>query len=399
MADKSPAHTESTAAPSPDKNASPGPEKATEEEVRAMLFKGLGRELLVAIRENDMHKAQGLIMGGVELDAREPFSGRTALHLAVQRSAMGVVKLLVKHKIDVNAVDRIGEVSALHVAAHRGQMVMLKHLMSAKKANTNIVGVEGDTALSRASTQGNLKVVDFLVREGAAADLFGRAATNEWQLEEQERLKQMQYSGGGPGSFHSAAGRGRSATRGVFTSRELAARQRREPVSALVKAVKRNAALPMVKTLLEIGCDPEREDEKSNRSLHVAAHYGNANTCRLLLHAKAHVNVMNHLGRTPLHFAARAGHPRIFRMLLDYKAEINSEDRFGQTPLTLCCDTMMTKMVKEAGGKQPVVQQEMVDVSPPVSPARSLSPCRSPSPDRSPATRNAFNFKRIRLTF
>ncbi len=33
-----------------------------------------------------MHKAQGLIMGGVELDAREPVTGRTALHLAVQIS-------------------------------------------------------------------------------------------------------------------------------------------------------------------------------------------------------------------------------------------------------------------------------------------------------------------------
>ncbi|CAD7971676.1 unnamed protein product [Amoebophrya sp. A120] len=377
----SPGKTESTAVPSPSTKGG-SPEKASEEEVRARLFKGLGRDLLLSIKEGDMHKAQGLIMGGVELDAREPVTGRTALHLAVQKTAMGVVKLLVQHKIDVNAVDRIGEVTALHVAAHRGQMVMLKHLLAAK-ANLNLVGVEGDTPLSRAATQGHLKVLDSLISNGAICDLKQRQSINEWQQAEIE-MKQLALQ---QSTTASGSQRGRSPTRSMQghgdRAFQPAVRDRREPVSALVKAVKRNCGIPVVKTLLEIGCDSNRTDEKMNRPLHVAAHYGNANTCRLLLHAKAAVNVGNHLGRTPLHFAARSGHARIFRMLLDYKAEINAEDRFGQTPLTLCCDTMMQKLVKDNGGT-PGYSDEHNDVSPPVSPARSLSPARSPSPDTAP---------------
>ncbi len=43
---------------------------------------------------------------------------------------------------------------------------MLKHLLAAK-ANLNLVGVEGDTPLSRAATQGHLKVLDSLISNGA----------------------------------------------------------------------------------------------------------------------------------------------------------------------------------------------------------------------------------------
>ncbi|CAD7970785.1 unnamed protein product [Amoebophrya sp. A25] len=307
--------TESTAAPSPSKS-SPGNNgvPATEEETRARLFKGLGKDLLIAIRENDMGKAQGLIMGGVELDARDAY-GRTALHLAVQRSAMGVVKLLCKHGIDVNLTDRLTENSAIHIAAHRGQMVMMKHLILAK-ADTNIVGVEGDTPLSRAATQGHLKVIDTLINEGASADLSTRKKPNEYQLLEQQQ-QSMAHSWGHSGVMMTAAGsmtseasfvaspgsrRGRSPTRSGFGAQRageynyMGARERRDPVSPLLKAVKRNAGVPVIKTLLEIGCSPEKTDEKNNTALHVAAHYGNANTCRMLLQAKASVNVLNHLG-------------------------------------------------------------------------------------------------------
>ena len=124
-------------------------------------------------------------------------------------------------------------------------------------------------------------------------------------------------------------------------------RDRRQPASPLLKAVKRNARIEIVQKLLKIGCDVERPDEKLNRAIHCAAHYGNSNNCRQIVNANANLNVANHLGRTPLHFAARSGHPRVVKMLLKEKVEVNAEDNFGQTPLSVACDTQIQKLLKE----------------------------------------------------
>jgi len=157
-------------------------------------------------------------------------------------------------------------------------------------------------------------------------------------------------------------------------------RERRPPMSPLLKAVKRNAKLDIIKMLLKANLMIEREDEKKNRPIHCAAHYGNATNCRMLLDAKADVKVKNHLGRTPLHFAARSGHPRCIKMLLEAKADVNAEDIYMQTPMSVACDTQMRKMLQDAGGKEnPEALTAPQPVSNPVT--RSASPSRSPSPE------------------
>lgn len=210
------------------------------------------------------------------------------------------------------------------------------------------------------------------------------------------RTRSPQAKGGNTNQFSPSPGR---YWRNVHDGNVVLKRYRREPQSALLKAVRGNAKLEIVKKLLESGCLPDRQDEKLNSSLHVASHFGNANTCRMLLNANATPSAKNHLLRTPLHFAARSGHPRVLKMLLDSKANINAEDQYGQTPLSVACDTMVVKFLKDRGGKVNHEKEQQLlaqldasgngrdprEMSAPNSPNRS----RSPSPNTGARNRSA----------
>ncbi len=415
----SPAKTESTAegAPSPDGKASEGQEPPK----KISIFKGLGPQMLLALKENDLHRTQGMILGGVELDCRD-YRGRTPLHIACEREALGVVRLLLERKADPNVLDAVHEISPMHIAAYKNQGIMVKHLVR-HGANCNIVGVDGDTPLSRAAGRGHEKVIkillqnkdvvidldvrdpatnEYISRENAAIEALGSAADSSANDDDgsptdggrrgrsrvRKELNSANDSARSASTKRSGASRGRSGSRN--RQPRVQQRDRRPPMSPLLKAVKRNAKIEIVEALLTAGCNVERADEKLNRSIHCAAHYGNANTVRFLLNAKSDPAAPNLNGRTPLHFAARSGHPRIVKMLLSEKGvELNYPDQFGQTPLSVSADTQIRKMLTDAGG---IINADEVkrNVSAPVSPERSPSPSPidrsvSPSPaDRKP---------------
>lgn len=425
----SPAKTESTAegAPSPDPKldtnaaaeaGAEGEKKEGEQEKprKPSIFKGLGQQMMQALKENDLHRTQGMIMGGVELDYRD-YRGRTPLHVACERESLGVVRLLLERNADPNVLDAVHEIAPLHIAAHKNQGILVKHLLQ-HKANCNIVGVDGDTPLSKAAGKGHHKVIKILLEsKQVVIDLDVRdPATNEYVKREYEAMAALGDAGMDIGPSVSAADstanddegrRGRSQkqkglnigsandsvrsgrsqssnNRGRSGSRKarVMKRDRRPPISPLLKAIKRNAKIEIIKELLDAGLNAEKADEKLNRSIHCAAHYGNANTCRYLLNAKCDPTAANTNGRTPLHFAARSGHPRIVKMLLQQQGvEINYPDQFGQTPTSVAADSQIKKMLQDAGG---VVNENEVkrNVSAPVSPARSASPSPSPN-DRS----------------
>jgi len=81
---------------------------------RVSIFKGMGKELMLTLREGDMMRSQGMIMGGVEMDFRD-YWGRTPLHVATTKSAIGVVDLMIKMNVDPNPVDRYSEITPLHL--------------------------------------------------------------------------------------------------------------------------------------------------------------------------------------------------------------------------------------------------------------------------------------------
>lgn len=92
--------------------------------------------------------------------------------------------------------------------------------------------------------------------------------------------------------------------------------------------------LKTVRLLLRHGAKTDIPITQAGQTvLHSAAHAGHAETVRLLLEAKATVDVRSKSGQTPLVFAVSGSHKDVVSSLLGASADPNSKDESGLTPL------------------------------------------------------------------
>lgn len=90
------------------------------------------------------------------------------LHVAVAKSSLDIVKLLIKAKANINAADQEGHTS-LYIAVDSGYKEKLE-LLLANGADVNKPNVNGITPLARAATKGNAKFVEVLIAHNADVD-------------------------------------------------------------------------------------------------------------------------------------------------------------------------------------------------------------------------------------
>jgi len=106
----------------------------------------------------------------------------------------------------------------------------------------------------------------------------------------------------------------------------------------LEESVSPHASLMSIHECLSGKIDPNicNKAHCNNRAMHYAARRGNVNFGRLLIRAKADVNLKNSLGMTPLMVASAgkfSGHTDFVRFLIENGAEVNEKDRGGSTAL------------------------------------------------------------------
>jgi len=127
--------------------------------------------------ENDTIKK--LIAAGVNVNIKD-FSGRTALHIAVQNSYIDAVKILLKAKAYVSERDSKGE-TAFHIAAQNGYIDILKALLKVSLA-TNIRDSNDMIPLHMAALNGHSDIVKILLKTKSGLvgvgieDAMGRTA-------------------------------------------------------------------------------------------------------------------------------------------------------------------------------------------------------------------------------
>ena len=78
--------------------------------------------------------------------------------------------------------------------------------------------------------------------------------------------------------------------------------------------------------------DIDAKKGEDTTALHQAAARGHSTAVKLLLKAKADVNVNSYSG-TALHMAAMNGHEAVVKLLLEAKADVNVKSNDGSTPL------------------------------------------------------------------
>ena len=93
------------------------------------------------------------------------------------------------------------------------------------------------------------------------------------------------------------------------------------------------AALPLVRLLLENGAAPDARNGSNQTPLLYAAYGGFSRVVELLIAKGVAVQYQDANGRSPLHYAAREGRPQVVEILLKHGANPALKDKENRTPL------------------------------------------------------------------
>jgi ankyrin repeat protein len=286
--------------------------------------------LLEALRGNDHAVVKTLLQSGGDPDVRDS-SGASALMYATLYASSEEMRLLLDHRADVNATNAAGA-TALMWAAHDAEKVtiLIEH-GAAVNARTRTDA----TPLIVAVRVGNAAAMRILIARGADIKTDNAALIAEAHTQGSPEVEQVLREAGvetrEPAQLTAilSAGQGQNMVNVGFTERMLARGAalpkgdiRNRTFSApLIGYAAATYGLPLARTILEKGADPNRKGTR---------------------------------GITPLMMAASAAEPdpSLVQLLIDQGADIGARDDSGRTALDwalLQGDTAAAQVLRKAG--------------------------------------------------
>ncbi len=360
--------------------------------------------LLLACQNGSEEIARSLLNAGADANVKQR-GGETALMIASRTGKPGAVKALIVKGAKMDAQDRTGQ-TALMWAAAEGHAEVLELLIQ-KEANVKHRLKSGFTALLFAAREGKAAAVRMLLQHGAEVKdaivteekAGGRDAPNgtsavllAMENGHFELAMEIIKAGADPNDIRSGftalhaltwvrkpphgddeSGQAPPDTRGRLSSLDFIREIVKEGAdvnaplgpNARAKAfgaisfnqatpfllASRNADLPMMKLLIELGADPMRPNADGSTPLMAAAGLGcyapdeEAGTedecvaaCEYLLSLGADINAVDKKNQTVMHGAAYKSLPKLALLLAAKGAKIevwNQKNNKGWTPLLI----------------------------------------------------------------
>jgi len=244
--------------------------------------------LIVAAGRGDLNEVVELLDLGAKINWQDS-DKMTALNAAATAGHLDVVRALISRgaALDVEYVGYFFSPSgaALERAISNGHTLVALALID---AGANVDQASGWTPLQSASREGDVQVVDVLLKKGAST--------------------KSRTVNGSP----------------IFLAAEFAGGRGDKVLSSLLAA----------------GASPNERNEEGMTALHVLAakryvDYDDLRSARLLLDHGVAIDAKNNDGRTALHLAAGAAHDVLGRELLNFGASVSARGKDGMTALML----------------------------------------------------------------
>ncbi|XP_060528049.1 serine/threonine-protein phosphatase 6 regulatory ankyrin repeat subunit A isoform X3 [Cylas formicarius] len=275
-------------------------------------------------------------------------NGDTALHLAVRRKDIDMVRILVDYGTNVDIRNGEGQ-TPLHIAAAEGDEVLVKYFYGVR-ASASITDNQDRTPMHLAAENGHANIIELLA-DKFKASIFERTKDGSTlmhiaSLNGHADCAMMLFKKGvylhmpnkdGARSIHTAARYGHVGIINTLLQKgEKVDVTTNENYTALHIAVESCKPL-VVETLLGFGADVHiRGGKLKETALHIAARVKDGEKCALmLLKSGAGPNLATHDGNTPVHVAAKYGNLQTLLLLLADGGDPVYKNKKGETPLHL----------------------------------------------------------------
>ncbi len=131
-----------------------------------------GTALMYAAINGDLNTMKLLLNHGAEVNVDAKFNW-TALMVAAAKGHTDAVLILIEHGADVNARDAY-QWTPLMRATHSGYQQTVATLLAHSQVNVNEQDENGATALHHAATNGDIEIVELLLKYGAETSIKDR---------------------------------------------------------------------------------------------------------------------------------------------------------------------------------------------------------------------------------
>eukprot|EP00698_Gefionella_okellyi_P004260 TRINITY_DN13953_c0_g1_i1.p1 TRINITY_DN13953_c0_g1~~TRINITY_DN13953_c0_g1_i1.p1 ORF type:complete len:546 (+),score=111.18 TRINITY_DN13953_c0_g1_i1:46-1638(+) len=296
-----------------------------------------------------------ILRTGIRVDALD-FGGRTALHWAAAGAHFDTVKALLDHGANIDAQDTALLYTPLHLAVQRGAEKLIRLLLK-RGASVNGFGAgattyAADTPLHLASFANNVRVAALLVRRGADVGLRNAHRQRPIDLATSKEMRLVLQDISDRVLFLQAVSEGNVKT--VLAELEIDTPGRlklcdHRGQTGLHKAASRGHT-EVIRVLLQAGAPVDSVDYQFNTALHYAAFNGQAKALRQLIQAGASLTGCYETANnktTPLHCAAQKGQAECVQVLIERGVDVLLQDADGQTAQDVASNKECASLLKK----------------------------------------------------
>jgi uncharacterized protein len=286
-----------------------------------------------AAQRSDREAVRTLIQQKADLNAAQS-DGMTALHWAARQNDLDTVHVLIKAGAKVDVVTRYG-VTPFYLACVNGNAAMIDTFLKAG-VNPNSANPGGETALMTATRTGNIDAMKLLIDRGAIVnakeEVRGQTALMWSVLENHPAAATLLIQKGADINAQTAV---------VIPDGTTGEPQGTSgDIGAHGPGIYRPRAIPA--------------PSGGMTALNFAAREGNMEMARILLDAKADINLPSANGSTPLIVATINNHIQLALFLVNRGADVNKADRFWKrTPLFAAVEMRNPDFTRESPPAMP----------------------------------------------
>jgi len=263
-----------------------------------------------AVSGNKLELAKILLAGGANASIKNRFDA-TPLATSIHQKETAMTMLLLSYGADVNIADHKLN-SLLHTAVIENKPLLLKALIK-RKAPINSVNRLKQTPLYLAVKNSKIGMVNDLLAAGANPNIRDRNKQSPLQLAlTKDRLDYAVALIKAKADVNVADG------------------MMQTPLMVATQQVR----VPLMKHLLSAGANVDAEQRYGMKTaLYMAIEKSDLTMMRLLLNAKASVNVRTSFGQTALHLVVNKKHLGMVNLILQNNPQINVQDNSGESAL------------------------------------------------------------------